>query len=161
MDKNFYPCEGQYGQWCTIMDLRVRPNMNLRVYVWLWLKKMGIYGSLRGCPDVWNEGVRQKGMDRLWLQGMDRDLTFWAAAILLNTYIYIYMCIYIYVYTHVYIYVYMYIYICIYICICIQIDMTCVTIASKNCSTPIVWVEWVVKPSHCRQTCGPKITIDN
>ena len=57
-------------------------------------------------------------------------------------YIYIHVYIYIYMYIHMYIYIYMYmyvyIYVYIYICICIQIDMTCVTIASKNCSTPIV-----------------------
>jgi hypothetical protein len=55
------------------MDLRVRPNMNLHVYVWLWLpQKTGIYGSLRGYPDVWNEGVTQKGMDRGYGSGHDQ-----------------------------------------------------------------------------------------
>jgi hypothetical protein len=48
------------------------------------------YGSLRGDPDVWNEGDTQmisnefylfkrvwiRGMDCLWVRGMDRDLTF-------------------------------------------------------------------------------------
>ena len=59
--------------------------------IWLCLKKSkNGYGSLRGDPDVWNEGATQMisnefhlfkrvwigGMDRLWVHGMDRDLTF-------------------------------------------------------------------------------------
>ena len=46
------------------------------------------YGTKELRRRVWIEAMDQgmiRGMDRLWLRGMDRDLTFWAAAILLNT----------------------------------------------------------------------------